>query len=465
MGHATADDIVSNQTAAPAAASPTTPLANHGRASFDDIASNDTLNPPAVKPPADYLTKTEDTIQSATQGVGEAASDIWGVAKGAVKSAVKDAVLGPAVTSGLEISDAVKQTLPIINAYENARSSGASITDAIKASDAAARQHIKNIAPIDKLVAAFKANPTQETARALTDATALAASMLIPGGVEAGAGDAGIFPPEAAARFNKLVAPEAEAAAPVSKLRINPFRAAVTKPLATPEAAGDAAVQPIAQAGIRTVAQPVGASFRSGIDVETPLGQAKNLYRTVDEAAKTDFKGLYDKLDAAQDEARLAAPGSSEEAKAQLNIKNTQDAIDDAKKVAVNSGVPDIDKTLKQADAKFAETQANKDLNSKFFGNNGVISGNVAHGAPEKINVDSGIKVLENMDKPNKYGLSRLQQTSLGTDGAQKLKQVLYDAQKAGQAYMDARSLRNKVIAWGIPSVTGALGLAYELAK
>lgn len=251
----------------------------------------------------------------------------------------------------------------------------------------------------------------------------------------------------------------------LKSLRVNPFRKAmdvIKEVSASPAEAGEAVSQPIAQSGVNAVAPPVGNSFRSGIDVQTPYGQAKALYKTVDDAAKTDFKGLYDKLDNAQDEARLAAPGSPEEAKAQLNIKNTQDAIDDAKKVAAQSGVPDVDKTLAQADAKYAETQANKDLNSKFATH---IRGNVSHGAPETFNIDSTIQMLEQMDKPNKYGISRLQQTSLGPKGAAALKQVFYDAKKAGAVAMNSRALRNKFLTYGIPGATGLLGLAYEATK
>jgi hypothetical protein len=209
----------------------------------------------------------------------------------------------------------------------------------------------------------------------------------------------------------------------------------------------------------------VGPSLRSGIDVETPYADAKKLYGTVDDAARTDFKALYDKLDGAQDAARQALSGSPEEAKAQLAVKNAEDAITDAKKIAANSGVPDVDKTLAQADKKFTETQANKDFNSRW---SKVISGNVAHGAPETIDVNQGIKVLEDMDKPNKYGLRRLQQTSLGPEGAKQLKQVLYDAQKAGEKAMSDRALRTKMgkyAAWLIPTATGAAITGYELAK
>jgi hypothetical protein len=267
-------------------------------------------------------------------------------------------------------------------------------------------------------------------------------AMLIPGAPESTLAE------KAAATAAKV--PEAAVATPAGEgffTRLtNPFRAKLKAQMASPEAVGEAVSQPIAQAGVKATAPPVGASLRSGIDVETPLAAAKKLYQTVDAAAKTDFKVLYDKLDAAQDAARIAAPGSPEEAIAQRNIKAVEDSIADHKALAEKSGVPNVDKTLAQADAKFAETQANKDFNSKFFGNQSVISGNVAHGVPEKIDVDTAIKTLENFDKPNKFGVSRLQMTSLGKDGAFKLKQVLYNAQKAGQTAMDSRALRNTIL-------------------
>lgn len=254
----------------------------------------------------------------------------------------------------------------------------------------------------------------------------------------------------------------------IKNLKINPFRKAmeaIQDITAPPKVAGEAVSQPMAQAGVQAAAPTVGPSFRSGIDFKTPLADAKALYKTVDDAAKTDFKALYDKLDAAHDAAREAGIGSAEEAKAELAIKNTQEAIDEAKKVAAKSGVPDVDKVLSKADAKFTETQANKDLNKKFFGSQDVVLGNVAHGAPETLNIDSAIKALENLDKPNRFGVSRLQQTSLGPKGAFALKQFLYDAQKAGEKAMDSRALRNKMLALGSAAAGTALGVGYELSK
>ena len=256
------------------------------------------------------------------------------------------------------------------------------------------------------------------------------------------------------------VAPAAyDAVSSVATRLTNPFKKLIQSQIASPVEAGEAVSQPLAQAGVKATAPTVGPSFRSGIDIEKPLSAAKKTYQVVDDAAKTDFKVLYEKMDAAQDAARVAAPGSPEEAVAQKNIEATQASINEHKNIAEKSGVPNVDKLLAQADAKFAETQANKDFNTKFFGNQSVISGNVVHGIPEKIDVDAAITTLENFDKPNKFGVSRLQMTSLGKDGALKLKQVLYDAQKAGQQTLNSRALRNtilKLLAGGGGLIEGA---------
>lgn len=217
-------------------------------------------------------------------------------------------------------------------------------------------------------------------------------------------------------------------------------------PAATPAGEGEVTTKApaeTAKVSLRKVMQP---------SVDKAFADAKALYKPIDDAAGTDFKGLYDKLDAALDRERLTSPNSPEQAKAELDIKNTRDAIDDARVRASKSGIPDVDKALDQADAKFTEAQANKDLNAKLFNNQGVIKGNIAHGVEESINIDRALDVLEDMDKPNKYGPSRLNQTSLGKDGAFKLKQDLYDAQKLGQEAMSKQQFVKRLVRYGLYS-------------
>ena len=451
------------------------PRASSSGADVLDGAISDSL---AGRPVNTGTTNTPDKPSSLTwgnvgSGVVAGLGDVGRVALGMVPGGPAETGILKSVWDNLppvKLANSVKQTLPLIDAYEKSRASGASISDSIKAANDTGLQHISNISPLSAVVAAFHANPTRETARALTDAAALAASLLVGGGAarEAAAStpEVAAAAPEASAAVEPTAVPEAADFGSASKPGlVQNVKSLVHSATASPAEVGETAAQPIAQAGVQSVAPTVGPSLRSGIDVQTPFSEAKTLYQTVDNAAKTNFKDLYTKLDAAQDDARLAASGSPEEAKAQLNIKNTQDAIDDAKAIAAKSGVPDVDKTLAQADAKFTVAQANKDFNSKFFGSQGVVQGNVAHGAPETINIDKAIDVLENMDKPNKYGASRLQQTSLGKDGAFKLKQALYDAQQAGKTAMDARSLRNTILKWTGIGGSAVLGLGYELTK
>src|SRR5208337_176223 len=227
----------------------------------------------------------------------------------------------------------------------------------------------------------------------------------------------------------------------------HPFNApsetmAAEEPAAAAESTAPAKTSaPVEKVSLRKVMQPA---------TDNAFAEAKSLYKPIDEAAGTDFKGLYDKLDAAMDRERLTAPGSPEEAKALTDITNTKTAIEDAKVRASKSGIADVDKSLDQADAKFTEAQANKDLNAKLFNNQGVIKGNVAHGAEESINIDKALDVLEDMDKPNKYGPSRLKQTSLGEDGAFKLKQDLYDAQKLGKTALSKQQFIRRLARYGL---------------
>lgn len=431
MGQASIDDIVSNQGPATPSAAPAPVAAAGGTASLDDIAEN--------HGPAD-VSSTSDQIN-----------------KMAFAPLPKPAPVPPPQDHKEELVRSLSGDRGLVS-YRAARDAVVNVENLLKSPAGtyeAAKQAVQGIEANMKAAILPEPQDLDPTHHVFRDT---------PISPMPGVGTAGrAFVADEAANNAAAAAPTA-AVAPKAALP-NPYKAKLKAQLATPEAAGEAASQPIAQAGVKAAAPTVGPSLRSGIDVETPLAAAKKLYQTVYDAAKTDFKVLADKLDAAQDAARIAAPGSPEEAVAQRNIKAVEDSIAEHKSIAAQSGVPNVDKVLADADAKFAETQANKDFNSKFFGNQGVIEGNVAHGAPEKVNVDSAIKTLENMDKPNKYGISRLQQTSLGKDGAFKLKQFLYDAQKAGQKAMDARTLRNTILKWGIPALGSTLGIGYELTK
>ncbi|MFZ1974734.1 MAG: hypothetical protein WAU89_17945, partial [Candidatus Acidiferrales bacterium] len=82
-----------------------------------------------------------------------------------------------------------------------------------------------------------------------------------------------------------------------------------------------------------------------------------------------------------------------------------------------------------------------------LFNNEGVVKGNIAHGAEESINVDNAITQAEKLNKPSKFAPegspTRLEQ-ALGKQGASNLLKNLYAAQKAGAAAVKAQ----KIAAW-----------------
>jgi hypothetical protein len=221
--------------------------------SADPYASIATPIPGAVSA-APGTTGVSGFLNKVGEGGAEAAHDIYGVAKSMVPGGAAETGAAKTVWNNLppvELVDSVKQTLPLIHAYEQSRSSGASISDSLTAANEAAKQHSSNISQITPIIDAFKANPTRETARALLDATAAATSLLVGG--EAAAPEA-----EAAATAAK-VAPVAEAAPATEGLLTrltNPFK----KLLTSPKAAGVAAAQEPAGTAIRTATGAVAGT-------------------------------------------------------------------------------------------------------------------------------------------------------------------------------------------------------------
>jgi hypothetical protein len=116
----------------------------------------------------------------------------------------------------VQLADSVKQILPLVDTYEKSRAGGASISDSLHAVNETAKQHISNVSQIKPVVDAFRANPTRETARALTDAAALAASVF--------AGGAAAAPEEAEAAATAAAPAEAEAVgSPIWRMLNNPW--------------------------------------------------------------------------------------------------------------------------------------------------------------------------------------------------------------------------------------------------
>jgi len=299
--------------------------------------------------PAPGTTGVAGFLNKVGEGGAEAAKDIYGVAKGVLSNAAVAAIPGgptyQAVTEGpavaksiwnqlppVQLADSVKQILPLVDAYEKSRSSGASVGDSIHAVNEAAKQHTANIVQIAPIVEAFKANPTRETARALTDAAALAASMFV--------GGEGAAPEEAAAATPAPVAavPAAESEGLMTRLT-NPFK----KLLTSPKDAAAAATQEPGSAAIRTA---VGAPSSTPI-LEGPTSVADDLlaktgvqkdsaYRRIDDTVGFDLKAEKQKL--SDTRYAIKQPGA--------DVKGLQDEIDastrriaDANKVLVERGI------------------------------------------------------------------------------------------------------------------------------
>ena len=184
-------------------------------------------------------------------------------------------------------------------------------------------------------------------------------------------------------------------------------------------------------------------------------------YDAVNKAAGTDMKDLFDRreeiLDALDDPTNIANRRSLSN---ELNI--TDKAIKVHTDEAASKGI-DAEQGIADAKALTQKRYAQEELKKKLFNNESVVSGNVEHGAEEQVNVDSAIRQVEQLDKPSRYAPegtpTRLEQ-ALGKDGAAKLKQGLYDAQKAGQS-----ALKKQNIAKLIGTALGASGVGYEVVK
>jgi hypothetical protein len=123
-----------------------------------------------------------------------------------------------------QVYDSMKRAYPLIQAYENARSQGQSVWQSIAAANDHARKQDAAAQAIDKAMADYKKNPTQTTAKILTQVAGTVA-MLAAGGSGA---TAEAETPAIAPTAETAPAAEATEAAETSKLT-NPVESAVNK--------------------------------------------------------------------------------------------------------------------------------------------------------------------------------------------------------------------------------------------
>ncbi|MGB9233162.1 MAG: hypothetical protein WCC04_02030 [Terriglobales bacterium] len=362
------------------------------------------------------------------QGLGSAVSD---TAKGLATSGV--------VGAAQNVYRGITEDIPAVyKAYEAARQSGASIGEAYTAANEKAKeiQNAKN--GLMQAVKEFNTNPNKAAWN-----TVLQLGMIALGGEAMGA-----------------EAPEAEAT-----------EMTVTKPsLVQQVIKGERIAQPQAEEALRTGAE--AGSKEAGVNaarptslrrtLESPIeqldSQAKAAYRQIDDAAGTDFKALNEKLENTEYQIRQLT-GTEEdqalEAKLEKSRTALMDKIEQAKQEAIKNGVDP--KTLDEADSKFLQARAMKDVEAKVFKNPTIVKGNLTHGTAETVDVNGAVKALQRLQDTEKYGAPRLEQ-AFGKEGAKALLDDMYAAQRAGVKAMTRQEWAKRAV----KALTGAGG-AYEL--
>lgn len=482
-------DIQDSQPQQPAAAPAAKPAQTSGPITFSpsDIDHNAPVpTTPAPPPPQPGM------LASAAYGVNDAVNDIGGAVQDAVTNAVTHPVdtltnIGKGIWHSLppvQLHDDMQKALPVINSYEKARASGASVSDSIQQADLTARAQNHSAQLVEKAAAEFKKNPTRATARGITDAAGLAASFFIPGGeaadaAEVGGADAAVegATADAATDTAATAAPDSAAFKAGAAVRNAPASATnyvsdVKQGAAASQAPAQSALRSGAQAATEDsgVADSVALDPKAGIrtladDTIAAVGKKESaLYDTLNKASGTDLKTLYDHVEEVQD--ALDDPTNIANRTAlQTELKTTQDAISAGEKQATANGI--APESLEQAKGLTQQRYALQDVKAKLFNNEAVVKGNVAHGVDETINVDSAISNAERLNKPSKFAPegapTRLQQ-ALGEKGANNLMKNLYQAQKAGVTGLKRQQFLTKVLK-GVGIGTGLATGAYEVLK
>jgi hypothetical protein len=376
----------------------------------------------ALAKQAGATSSTPSTSSNVIQGIKETGSDIWGAIKGAATTVFP---------GQSDLVSGIQEAIPAFHAYEQARSQGKGVVDSLSAAndEMGRQQQARDV--LKQRVDEFKKNPTIATVRAVGDAAALATSIYAGGAMgsasDAAASEAGA---EGATADTATAAPKpniVKQAWQGEKVAQAPAKAALRS--GAQASAVDAGVPEAASNATG------GGSIRTLLDdpIESLSTKERAAYDSINDASGTDLKALYDTRakyqDAVEDPAQIANHDTI-----QSKLEGIEAQIKTGETQAKANGV-DLD-TLEDAKAMTQQRYAMEDVNKKLFANNSVVNGNVKYGAPETINVDSAIRQVENLDQPSRFAPrgtpSRLEQ-AFGEDGAQNLKQGLYDAQKAGE--------------------------------
>lgn len=391
-------DVFDQASATQAAPIPSPPAASGDM--FDHAASGQLPPAQPMQSPDSGLVLPQN--QGAAQGLKEGAGDVWDTIKATVSHPLNAA--GGLIGAGAQTYDSIKEMVPVLHAYENARASGKGVIDSLSAANDQAKQQDQAVQMLKERAEEFKKSPTAAGMRAIVDAGAAALAMW--------AGDRAL---------GKIGAPEV-AAPEVEASAENPG-------IVQQVLKGKDVAQPQAKAALQATGEAT-PSLRDTLDtrIKDTFKKASDAYSAVDDAAGTDIKGLSNKLNKAVRQSRMAATPEAADAWEE-KINDLAATIDESKQRAIQAGVDPA--TLKDADASFRQAKALEEVNQRVFKNVNVVKGNTAAGTPETIDVDKAVDALQALQNKEKFGGPRLED-AFGKDGAKELLDNFYEAQRNG---------------------------------
>jgi hypothetical protein len=244
-------------------------------------------------------------------------------------------------------------------------------------------------------------------------------------------------------RAGKSLLPVADAASE-SVAAAAPKGPSLVKQVLKGEKVAQAPARTALEAGAAASAEDAGvaASETAGKGVRTLLDEPiaatakaeRATYNSINKAAGTDLKTLYDYRSDVQ-EALEDPTNIGQRANLQKELQTTEDSISKGEALALKEGITPAD--LEKAKGMTQQRYSMELLKQKVFNNEGVVEGDIAHGAEESINIKAAIREIQKLDKPSRFAPegspTRLQQ-ALGEEGAANLKQGLYDALKTGKS-------------------------------
>jgi hypothetical protein len=187
--------------------------------------------------------------------------------------------------------------------------------------------------------------------------------------------------------------------------------------------------------------------------IEVAEQNADALYKPIDDAAGTDFKGLSKKLKDTNFKIRMST-NPTDEAAWEAKRTEIEDTIADAKQRAAEAGVPDDQ--LAKADAQFKKMSALTDIEKKVFKNVNVVDSTTG-----EVNINSAVKELQKLQDNTKYGSPRLEQ-AFGKDNT--LLEDMKAANRLGIKALKRQRLAKKLLKYS-PYIGGGVVGLWELTK